>query len=131
MFTGDEEAWMYCDHGIKVERAILVEGDEAEKVVKGHGGCGDLTAARCFGDHLRGDFACVLLLHTGCADLEMTSACAPWGECVDRTGIWTSGALLSEGMFAVGWDIEGVRGGWGGGGGRWRMNANRTVNGRI
>lgn len=115
MFTGDKKSGRYADHCIKVERAILVEGEEAEKVVKGHGGCGDLAATRCFGDHLRDDFACVLLLHTGCADFEMASARAPWGKCVDGTGIWTSGALLSEGLFAVNWNIEGVRGGRRGG----------------
>lgn len=126
MFTGDKEPGRYADHGIKVERAILVEGDEAEKVVKGHGGGGDLTATRCFGGHRRGDLACVLLLHAGQADLEMTSARAPWGECMNRTGIRTSGALLRW-LLAVGWNVEGVGLGRGGGGGRCRDRANGTV----
>lgn len=120
VFTRDKEARRHADHRIKVERASLVEGDEAEKVVKGHGGGRDLTATRCFSSHLRSDFACVLLLHAGCADLEMATARAPWGKRVGRTGIRTSGALLSKGLSAVSWDVEGVVRWRGGGGGRWR-----------
>ena len=119
VFASDEEAGRYADHRVKVERAGLVEGDEVEKVVKRHGGGSDLTAPRCFGGHLRSDFACVLLLHAGRADLEVTAARAPWGKCVGRAGVWTSGALLSEGLTKVCGDVEDVLR-WRGGGGRWR-----------
>lgn len=116
MFAGDEEPGRYADHGIEIKGARLVEGDEVEKVVEGHGGGCDLTPSRCLGNYLRGGLACVLLLHAGCANLEMTSARAAWGKGMNGADILTSGALLRKGLLAVGGDIEGMGGGTGGGG---------------